>query len=236
MLSSWRRKVELSTTSPIFSWRTWPLWSLPRRHGVGWNRIFYLYIYLFYTGKWCLVSADFKTHIKTAFHLNKHRQQTEAEKKGSCKSGSRKNKTLFRKGREGDEKTGIIKWHTLSSLAANRGSDVWTSKASACRKSQRQTWLYREWNLQRSTWNDTKEKRSEESGTNSDVIKYVKSIRTSAATSPTLQTAASSFNHIQPLKERHSGRRLVHEVPGESASTSRLKGHCAGWRPQSLNE
>jgi len=27
-----------------------------------------LYIYLFYMGKWCLVSPD----IKTAFHLNKH--------------------------------------------------------------------------------------------------------------------------------------------------------------------
>lgn len=31
-----------------------------------------------------------KPHIKTAFHLNKQPQQTEAEKKGCCKSGSRK--------------------------------------------------------------------------------------------------------------------------------------------------
>lgn len=168
-----------------------------RREDTGWaetRSFIYIFIYsIRVSDVWSARTS--KPHIKTAFHLNKDRQQTEAEKKGSCKSGSRKNKTLFRKGREGDEKTGIIKWHTLSSLAANRGSDVWTRKASACRESRRQTWLYREPSLQRNTWNDTKEKRSKESGTNSDMIKCVKSIRTSATTSLTLQTAASSFNH-----------------------------------------
>ena len=48
----------------------------------------FIYIYLFHTGKWCLVGADFKTaHQKPAFHLNKHRQQTTAgTRKGIVKS------------------------------------------------------------------------------------------------------------------------------------------------------
>lgn len=81
-------------------WRCWwspcrktsALWSVQKRSG---TRSLYLYILLFYMRKWCLVSLDFKIHIKTAFHLNKHWQQTEAKKKGYCKSGNRKNKTIL---------------------------------------------------------------------------------------------------------------------------------------------
>lgn len=41
-----------------------------------------------------------KPHIKTAFHLNKHPQQTEAEKKGRCKSGGGKEREKKKRGRE----------------------------------------------------------------------------------------------------------------------------------------
>lgn len=73
----------------ISSWRTLICGGLKTR--VAHSLVSPLYIYLFYTGKVMFGQPPTsKPHIKTAFHLNKHPQQTEAEKKGRWKSSGRK--------------------------------------------------------------------------------------------------------------------------------------------------
>ncbi len=110
--------VELLMTSPISSRQKLKLLMVHMQQNFTtlicakktWERLkpdLFIYIFIhsiWLSGVWSAWTS--KPHIKTAFHLNKHGQQTEREKKGYCKSGRIKNKTILQRHR-GDEKTDI---------------------------------------------------------------------------------------------------------------------------------
>lgn len=107
--------------------RTSPLWSEQKRQEELKPDLFiYIFIYsIWVSSVWSAWTS--KPHIKTAFHHNKHWQQTKGKKKGYWKSSSRKKKKQFCKDRKMKKQTSSMTYFIY--LGSKQECDIWTRKA-----------------------------------------------------------------------------------------------------------